>query len=484
MRQISLRRSEFSSVSLELAAKRSFLRGHAHLRAATVAAAACLALGVGAMAQTTYRDPGGNFSVDVPAGWRAEKDAQGSMVFVSKGSVIVSVDVVPTTDGSTPAPKDVLDGLEAGLKKQCATAQVVHRGNATLAGQAAVSVQLACTHAEHGAVTMFVEVATLHGQILLGNMSAPTSDYANAKPVADSILQSFRLGVDAGPAAGGGGQAAPADPPAGNDAQRARAVEEACASGVLTPDECAAKRAALKNSRNSEDGGNADPRLQALEKACKAGVFTPEECAAKRTQLQNGGSPSGPQNTPPASRGLGDPGGPRPVNPGGAPAGGDGGTVYNDPSGAFRLTVPTGWTAKTKSGCYGPAENCPPNSSGVNIYQGDDWAFVAPFSAPARTPTEVVNIVGQQYQGQYQNLKMVQNEPQKFNGLDIALGQFSGTDGNGTNVSLVVIGIAAPNGRFYVACSGIPVNDAPTAGPALSGMLQTLEFAGQQTGNL
>jgi hypothetical protein len=206
------------------------------------------------------------------------------------------------------------------------------------------------------------------------------------------------------------------------------------------------------------DSSYIDRKWQALERACKVGVFTPEECSAKRTALKN--------ETPPQGSSA-------------SPADSNGGTVYSDPHGAFRLMIPQGWEAKPESGCYGPQENCSRNAGGVNIAQGNSWAFIAPFSASAKRPTDVVEIVAGQYQSQYRNLKMIQNEPQKFGNLDIALGQFTAVDQRGVTVSLVVIGIAAPNRAFYVACSSVDLNDAPTAGPALSSMLQSLQFAGE-----
>jgi hypothetical protein len=206
------------------------------------------------------------------------------------------------------------------------------------------------------------------------------------------------------------------------------------------------------------DSAYLDHKWQALERACKVGVFTPEECAAKRTALKSEAPPQG-SSAPPADS--------------------NGGSVYSEPHGAFRLVIPQGWEAKPQTGCYGPKENCPPNAGGVNIGQGSSWAFIAPFSASVRRPTDIVEVVAGQYQSQYRNLKMIQNEPQKFGDLDIALGQFTAVDQRGVTVSLVVIGIAAPNRAFYVACSSVDLSDASTVGPALSSMLQSLQFAGE-----
>ncbi len=438
--------------------KQGFFRGRLQRMACAVAIsffffAPC------ASAQSTYRDPSGNFSVDVPSGWHSEKNPQSSQVTVSKGSVSVSFDVATSQDGSTPPPKSVLDGMEKQLMKDCPQAEVLRRGDTNLAGQAGVFLQVSCSDSKRGTALMTVSVATRYGQILVCNSSSFSSEYAGVKPVVDGIVRSFRLGVgDPGTASTEGPSQGSSNEPStqeGSDAAKLRALEDACASGVLSPDECAAKRAALAGKANSSEN---DRKLQALQKACQAGVFTPEECAAKLAALKSAAAPQGSTGSATTA---------------------SGGTVYSEPHGAFRLEIPQGWEASSKSGCYGPSDSCPPGAGGVNIAQGSNWAFVAPFSADARQPTDVVNVVAGQYQSQYKNLKMIQNEPQKFGNLDIALGQFTAVDSRGITVSLVVIGIAAPNHIFYVACSSVDPNDAPTAGPALTSMLQSLQFAGQ-----
>jgi hypothetical protein len=466
------------------------LRQHGHIRRR----AQCLASGAAvfsfflftadASAQSTYRDPNGNFTVDVPAGWHAESSPQGSEVSISKGNASVTFDVGTTKSGSTPPLNTVLDALEKEMMKECPQAEVLRRGDTSLAGQAGVFVQVACRDPQRGTAILTVSAAIRSGQIFVCNTSSLSSEYSSVKPVVDGIVKSFRVGIAEAGTTGAGSSnqdsRKQANAPSGADAEKLRALEDACASGVLTPDECAAKRAALKGGGHPSGSSDDNPKLLALEKACKAGVFSAEECAAKRAAILAGG-PSEEQNgnQTPASAGWTDYNASGPANSSNPPADNNGGTVYSEPHGAFKLVIPQGWTAKTKSGCYGPSRSCPPDSAGVNIYQGNSWAFVALYSANARQPTDVVNGVAGQYQSQYQNLKMIQNEPQKFGGLDIALGQFTGVDQSGTTVSLVVIGIAAPNRSFYVACSSVALSDAQTAGPALSSMLQTLQFAGQ-----
>jgi hypothetical protein len=104
---------------------------------------------------------------------------------------------------------------------------------------------------------------------------------------------------------------------------------------------------------------------------------------------------------------------------------------------------------------------------------------VAPFSGSANQPTDVVKSVAERVRSQYQNFEILQNDPEKLNGLSIAVGHFTGIDQEGESVSLVVIGIAAPSGRYFVAESSVPQSELQTAGSALSSMPGTLRFAGQ-----
>ena len=161
-----------------------------------------------------------------------------------------------------------------------------------------------------------------------------------------------------------------------------------------------------------------------------------------------------------------------------------GGTLYKDAQGAFSIMIPQGWSAKPNHGCYGPQGNCPENAGGVNIQSpGRSWAFLAPYSGDARQPTDVVKNVAGHLRSQYQNFQMLQNDPDKLNGLDISIGHFTGIDEDGEGVSLVVIGIAAPGGRYYVAESSVPQSELQAATPALSALPGTMWFAGQEGPN-
>lgn len=221
-------------------------------------------------------------------------------------------------------------------------------------------------------------------------------------------------------------------------------------------------------------------KLQALERACKAGVFTPDECQQKRAALNesapNNGRPDA-AAMPPAQREA------RRAemqsnDPNFSPQNSEG-NLYNDPAGNFSLTIPQGWDAAIKKGCYGPKKSCPANSAGVNMKRGTSWAFIAPYSVTTRQPTDMVSEVAEDYQSAYRDFTRVQNEPSKVNGMDAAVGIFSGTDGDGVPISFVVVGIVAPNGRYYVAASSVPRNEGESVHAELHSMLTSLRFSGQ-----
>jgi hypothetical protein len=463
-----------------------------------VAMGTFLSLASGVWAQTTYKDPDGSFTVNVPAGWTAQKNKDSSQVTISKGTASVSFDVDPTDDGSTPPAKDVLAGIEKEVVQSCPQAEVVKHGDATLAGQPGVSVKITCKDPKHGTAMMTIAVATTNGKVLIGNMTAYAGEYAGVKPAMEGIAGSIRLGSAANARQAAAFQDAmrqqEGDGPrfssqdADGTTQKWKALEGACSSGVLTPDECAVKRAALtKGSPSGSSGNNA--QLQALKRACDAGVFTPQECQAKLAALSEAGGPDEGSNgnqsvyqsndpTPPPAQSGGQNTWRNNSDSGQATTGG--GNLYEDSQGAFSVMIPQGWSAKANRGCFGPDQNCSRGAAGVNINSpGKSWAFVAPFSGDARRPTDVVNAVAEHVRSELQNFEVLQNDPDKLNGLNIAIGHFAGVNQDGEAVSLVVIGIAAPGGRFFVAESYVPQSELQTAGPALSSMPGTLRFAGQ-----
>jgi len=110
--------------------------------------------------------------------------------------------------------------------------------------------------------------------------------------------------------------------------------------------------------------------------------------------------------------------------------------------------------------------------------QGKNWAFVAPYSGKVKQLDDMVTNLSLEIQPHYKNFSG-QVAPTQMNGFDIAFGQFTGTNQEGEQISLAIVGIAAPGGRYFVAESRISQNDAQALGPELSSMLQSLRFSGQ-----
>ena len=391
----------------------------ARVRASLLSAVCCALCTVGVSAQTTYRDPGGAFTVSVPAGWKAEKEPDSNQVTLTKGEVAVAVQVNNIGDGPMPKPREVLDMIEKDMRQDPCT-DVSHRGNTVVAGEQGEYFLISCTVSGHGAMGDTVAVAVANGKVMIVTTAAVPSQFDGARADIQTITKSFQVtdGVPVAPRRepsnpsrpnrGNGGSDSPG---AGPNAQKLKALEEACALGVMPPSECDAKRAALMagESANPPNGGGNSAQLQALEGLCRTGVYSADECAAKRAALMGGGG----------NPGQGEGNGPRPTGYEHTQAA-NGGSMYRDPQGAFSLTIPQGWSAKAEPGCYGPQEACPQGANGVNIRQGQNWVFIAPISAKVSGPKDVVSGVAGDYQSQYKNFQMTQNDEKQINGVDVA----------------------------------------------------------------
>ncbi|SPF55465.1 exported hypothetical protein [Candidatus Sulfopaludibacter sp. SbA4] len=398
---------------------------------------ALLLLGAAASAQTTYRDPSGRFTVQVPAGWQAaQAPDRPDTATISRGKASVNLSVGATQDTS---PKDALSSYERGISQNCPGFQGLERSAFTMAGLPTASLKFSCADPREGQVTMSVAMATRSGELVFFFAQAPSSQYDASKRDFDAIRDSLRL-------SSGGAAPSAAAKSAGNPQQLA-ALQKACAAGVFTADECAAKRAALAGGGNP--GGNPQ-QLAALQKACAAGVFTADECAAKRAALSGGGNPAAPA-------------------PSNAPQPGGGSQVYRDPRGRFSVAVPPGWTA-TPQGQGG--------GDGVQISQGSSWAVLSPFGGAAR-PDEVINQLAGQFQSQYRNLRIVSHAPFQLGAHDAAFTMYSGTNPKGVEVSLVISGVHASGNNYLAMISSVPAAQAEAINQVFRDISLSIRFAGE-----
>jgi hypothetical protein len=253
------------------------------------------------------------------------------------------------------------------------------------------------------------------------------------------------------------------------DAQKLQALDSACKSGVLSPDECATKRAALTGSSPASDSGQgAVPAtgLAVISAPADAPSAPPSSDVSASAQSGNAAMSanvaSAPGN-PPMTAG----------NDGSRANNGQmrnaGGNPYNDPQGAFSIVVPQGWTANPQG------DN---GAGGVQIAQGTSWAVISPFGN-VKQPSDVVISVEGQLRTQYKNLTIGNHGPSKFQGkLDMAFAMYTGINPTGVPVTVVVIGIASPDGRYFLVMSSIPQNDTQGANQAMTAMVQSLHFGG------
>jgi hypothetical protein len=140
---------------------------------------------------------------------------------------------------------------------------------------------MSCNDA-NGQTTLKLSVATSEGNIIVFNTTGPTAEYSHAAPVLAAMAQTFRLGTAGRKANARAGDLA------GGDENKSAALEEACATGVFTPEECAAKRVALRN-----------------------GAVTQQPARAASQPEPNASS-----------------------------------TLYRDPQSRFEVAIPSGWTAE------------------------------------------------------------------------------------------------------------------------------------------
>jgi hypothetical protein len=253
------------------------------------------------------------------------------------------------------------------------------------------------------------------------------------------------------------------------DQQKIAALDLALKNGILTQQEHDAKikeiygaAASGKPSPANTSSASDAEKLQALDRACSTGALTPEECAQKRAEITGASSSTdsmtSPSQAPPVADAFSVP-----------PQQNANGSVYNDPRGSFSVAIPDGWTAAPQG------EN---GATGVMITQGTSYAVVAPW-ATASQPSDIVVNLANQFQTKYQNFAMSQHGPSTLNGLDMAFGKFTGIDPKGAPVAMVIIGIAAPGGHFFMLLSSVHESDVQATGPALNTILQSLHFAGQ-----
>ena len=382
-------------------------------------------------AQTIFRSSNGRFSAQVPSKWNIAEDQSSGQVKFSQGNVSASLGVERTDNGETPSAAEVLDGITQQLKDQCSSGKVVKHGAATLSGLTGAFNLLSCNDSK-GPAIFKISVATVNDVMLIFNTAAPASLYSQVLPTLDAVEKSFRL--SSGNASGGAGPS-PSGGSNPDNAQKIMLLQKACASGVLTKDECAAKMAAL-TSDSATPPRSTSRQMESQSAGAAAEEFarqTPERGSVDWELKGQGGS-----------------------------------NLYRDARGRFSVKVPPGWSARPQG------EN---GSEGVEISRGSSWIYIGPYGN-VRNTDDVVNGIISQYQPQYQDFHGDYRNAQ-VNGRDTTYGFFSGVNAKGEQVAIRLAGIAAPGGHFLGVMVSIPQSEAASLDPVIKEMFMSISFGGE-----
>lgn len=198
-----------------------------------------------------------------------------------------------------------------------------------------------------------------------------------------------------------------------------------------------------------------DRQRAALKKACSSGVLSPEECKAKLAAMEA-----------PASQAAEGGHDSRPSQAGGfpEPKGFEGGLQqYHDPRGRFNLTIPPGWQVA------GDADQ-------LRITQGSTWA-VFTTSTNGGQPMDVDQALARQMQPQYQRFAVLnQGAYQTANFHHPAAGITLSTVKDGKETVMLIVTQGAGSGHYLTMISSTP---NPGGGPMngqLNNIFETVRF--------
>lgn len=375
-------------------------------------------------AQNLYRDPAGNFTVQVPPGWQTQpqEDKQGISIVNTKFQSSVTVGVMRSPGSSTPSPEKELEDMQSQVVQDCPNARVKQRGSASLAGLSGVFFIVSCP-AHGGEEVMKFAAASAPGLMIVLNSAVPFSDLGSVQSAMNSIERSIAVsGELSNSPIGASGSGAPINETAGNSRQ-----------------------------------------LAALTKACSIGALSKEECDQRMASLLNHPAPSVASDQPQTMT-SNDPN----WTPGtGAPATS---STYRDNQGRYSLTVPEGWTATPESD----------GSGTLQLVRGSAWATVALTSADdSSQPADLNRAILQDLKPRYKHTALVNESGFTANGHPAFETDGSGIDSKGVRVSVMVVSIQAHGLDFLSVVASAPNHEAKETSDQMMRMLQSIRFGGQ-----
>jgi len=194
---------------------------------------ATLALPMALAAQTTYTDPNGLFTVQVPAGWHSEPDATAHQVTLVNGPLLAILMVSPQNKTNAMTAKEFIDATAGEFASQCPTSRIAQSGDVALAGTPGKYTLFTCSDLKSPAVAETSAALTPTPALIGLTTISPLSRYYDSLPVLDSIRASLRLTGQPFPAATNPKDLALAE------------LKKACIVGAFTQEDCARRIAIL-----------------------------------------------------------------------------------------------------------------------------------------------------------------------------------------------------------------------------------------------
>lgn len=184
--------------------------------AAMSAAGGLLLAGAGSAAvqaqgKQMYSDPGGVYSVSVPAGWQAQPQQGSPMVSIvnEKTKVSETLGVMRGPEASTPSAEKALQSMEAQFPQSCPQAKILERGQESLAGMRGSFLSVSCK-GQDGPETMKFIASSRPGVVAMAIVASPGNAYLREMLPLHAIAASLRVLPAAGGAGAGSGAATPA----------------------------------------------------------------------------------------------------------------------------------------------------------------------------------------------------------------------------------------------------------------------------------
>src|ERR1035438_6085093 len=166
---------------------------------ALMASAAMLALSVWqvqghAQGKQVYTDPGGVYSVVVPAGWQTQAQPGSPMISIvnEKTKISVTVGVMRGPQDNTPTAEKELEGIQGPFPQSCPQAKVLERGPTRLAGLSGSFLLVSCS-GKDGAQTMKFTAATKPGLVALEVIGSPGNAYLRELLPLAAITSSLKV---------------------------------------------------------------------------------------------------------------------------------------------------------------------------------------------------------------------------------------------------------------------------------------------------